>query len=70
MFGDRGVHWIVVEVKFERSVSVKVSESAKVNQTYLEFIPNNKCPGLEISEYEIRCHVLEEEKGRGKSKGA
>lgn len=52
MFGDRGVHWIVLEMKLERLKSVKFCDSAKVKQIYLGFIPKNKCPSLEISQCE------------------
>lgn len=56
------MHWIVVKMKFERSKSVIFCEYVKINQIHLGFIPKNNCPSLEISEYEIRCHVIEEEK--------
>lgn len=48
--------------EIERSKSVKFCDSAKVNQIHLGFIPKNKCSSPEISEYEIRCHITEEEK--------
>lgn len=62
------MHWIVVKMKFERSKSVIFCEYVKVNQIHLGFIPKNNCPSLEISEYEIRCHVIEEEKRERKKK--
>lgn len=66
-----GVRWIVLDMKLERSKSVRCVSLQKSISYIWEFIPKNKCSNLEMSHYEQLDFMLvrksrwrEETKGR------
>lgn len=61
-FGARDVHWLVLEMKFDRSEKVKFYGSAKLNHMYLGFILRTNEPAWKFLSMKFDVTLLRRRK--------